>query len=251
MQPRTQSVRRFPIGLTAAAAIALAILLGLGFWQLRRLEWKTNLLARIAALQHAPARPISEVLSQAAGGGDVGYVRVAANCAPLARPGPATYRYSLRDNRVGWRLLSFCALRGAPYAGIVFDRGVVSRFTGSMSPTTATFLAPVTAIGILRAPGKPSFLDTPPTALPGGGVMLQSMTLASLKAVAARAGERTVAPFYLAVESERLAPLGVTPAALPEDIPNNHFVYALTWFGQAGVLFWMWAAYIWRWSVER
>jgi cytochrome oxidase assembly protein ShyY1 len=38
----------------------------------------------------------------------------------------------------------------------------------------------------------------------------------------------------------------LTPAALPQDIPNHHFVYALTWFGLAGVLVWMWAAYAWR-----
>jgi cytochrome oxidase assembly protein ShyY1 len=36
----------------------------------------------------------------------------------------------------------------------------------------------------------------------------------------------------------------VTPAALPQDIPNNHFVYALTWLGLAGVLAWIWAGYV-------
>jgi surfeit locus 1 family protein len=54
------------------------------------------------------------------------------------------------------------------------------------------------------------------------------------------------APYFLAVESETPAVPGVTPAALPQDIPNNHFVYTLTWFGLAGVLVWTWAAYVWR-----
>jgi surfeit locus 1 family protein len=237
--------------LTLAAAVGLAVLLGLGVWQLQRLAWKTNLLARIAALKHAPARAAIPTLDQAAQGAPVDYIRIKVHCAPITSPGPATYRYALRGGHVGWRLMGFCALPGAPYAGIVLDRGLVDRFTGRMSPVTAAFPAPVEAVGILRSPGKPSFLDTPPNTIAGGAVMLQSVTQASLDAIARRAGAAGAAPYYLAVESETPAPHGVTPAALPGDIPNNHFVYALTWFGLAGVLVWMWAAYVGRWAVER
>jgi len=38
------------------------------------------------------------------------------------------------------------------------------------------------------------------------------------------------------VESEIPAVSGLVPAALPQDIPNNHLVYALTWFALGGVL---------------
>ena len=244
-------MKRFPIGLTVAAAMGLAILLGLGVWQLQRLAWKRDLLARVAELKHAAPRPVGPVLADAAKGLDVGYARVAATCAltlvnMAVRTPPATYRYALRDGRVGWRLLTFCPLSGAPYAGIVLDRGLVIGFSGQMSPTTASFPVPVGVTGILRAPGKPTFLDTAPSTIPGGAVVLQSVDMAALSAVAARAGAAGAAPYYLAVESETPAPPGVTPAALPGDIPNNHFVYALTWFGLAGGLVWTWAAYVWR-----
>jgi surfeit locus 1 family protein len=43
------TARRFPIGLTIATAIAFAISCGLGAWQLKRLAWKTDLLASVAA----------------------------------------------------------------------------------------------------------------------------------------------------------------------------------------------------------
>ena len=36
----------FPIGLTVATVIALAILCGLGAWQVQRLHWKQGVLAR-------------------------------------------------------------------------------------------------------------------------------------------------------------------------------------------------------------
>ncbi|MBA3812770.1 MAG: hypothetical protein H0X27_14210, partial [Caulobacteraceae bacterium] len=63
----------------------------------------------------------------------------------------------------------------------------------------------------------------------------------------ARAGRLSrPAPYLLAVESERPAPAGVMPAALPQDIPNNHLVYALTWFGLAAVLAWVYGAMVWR-----
>ena len=46
---------RFPIGLTVASAIGIAILISLGVWQLQRLTWKEGVLAHIAALRQAPA----------------------------------------------------------------------------------------------------------------------------------------------------------------------------------------------------
>jgi surfeit locus 1 family protein len=235
-------VKRFPVGLTLAAAFGLALLVGLGVWQMKRLVWKDDLLARIAALQTARPRPIGEVLAAAARGADVGYVRVTATCGPPPATGPAVYRYALRDGRVGWRLMSFCPLAGAPWPGVVLDRGLVTRLTGQMAPAAATFPSPVQVTGVLRAPGQHSFLDAPARRAADGAVVLQSVDPAALRLVAGGAS----APYYLAVESEVPVPPGVAPAALPQDIPNNHFVYALTWFGLAGVLIWMWAAYVIR-----
>ena len=50
-------MRRFPLGLTLVAGVAFAILIGLGVWQLHRLAWKQELLAKIAALKVAPGSP--------------------------------------------------------------------------------------------------------------------------------------------------------------------------------------------------
>src|SRR5687767_4710826 len=85
----------FPVGLTVAVAIALAILMGLGTWQLQRLSWKRELLARIAALQTAPAQPIGPVLDRVATGGDADFTRVRATCPGLASA-PFVELYGLR-----------------------------------------------------------------------------------------------------------------------------------------------------------
>jgi surfeit locus 1 family protein len=113
-----------------------------------------------------------------------------------------------------------------------------------MSPTTQAFSAARSVIGVLRKPGARSALDAAPRRGQDGAVILQSVDAQAL-ALIAGPGARP-APYYLAAESETPSAAGLTPAALPQDIPNNHFVYALTWFGLAGVLVWTWAAYVWR-----
>ena len=237
-------MRRFPVGFTLAAAIALAVLLGLGAWQLKRLTWKQDLLAKIAALQHAPPRPLAEVLADAGRGGHVAFVRAGAECGPAAGAAPAIYRYALRNGQVGWRLMAFCPLADAPWSGIVLDRGLVDRFAGQMSPAEQAFPAPANVVGVIRSPGSGGPLDARPRRSADGAWVLQSVDPGALRLIAGP-GARP-APYYLAVESETPAPFGVTPAALPQDIPNNHFVYALTWFGLAGVLASIWASYVWR-----
>src|SRR4051812_24254052 len=98
-------VARFSVGLTIATAIAMAILIGLGVWQLQRLKWKEGLLAHIAALQSAKAHPIEPVLDALANGHDVDFTRVRVVCRGLARA-PALELYSIRDGQAGVRLIS-------------------------------------------------------------------------------------------------------------------------------------------------
>ncbi len=126
----------------------------------------------------------------------------------------------------------------------MLDRGLVNKLAGQMSPTAQAFPSARSVVGVLRAPGARSFVDVAPRRAADGAVIVQSVDAQAL-ALIAGPGARP-APYYLAAESETPTPAGLTPAALPQDIPNNHFVYALTWFGLAGVLTWTWAAYVWR-----
>lgn len=235
-------MKRFPIGLTVATLIALAVLVGLGAWQLQRLAWKERLLARIAALEGAPARPLADVLARARNGEDVSYTRVSVICAPLPGPPPMAFRYALRDGQVGWRLLTPCPLRGGPNDAILLDRGLVTRMGGLMAPVPARFPDPGAVVGVLREPGRRSWLSPPAPPGTDGLIVVQSLDGAVVAHLLGGLSSRSPAPYILAVESESPAPPGLLPAALPRDIPNNHLVYAVTWFGLAGVLAWVYGA---------
>jgi surfeit locus 1 family protein len=224
------------MGLTLAAALAFAVLVGLGVWQVRRLAWKTDLLARVAALRVAPAKPIAEVLAEAARGRDVEYRRVSADCVPAAGPAHDAYRYALRGGEVAWRLVSLCRLRGQPFDGVLLDRGLVTAFTGAMAPSVATIPGAAGVVGVLRAPGGKPILGPAETTPSGGVRVYRVLDRAALRDLAADNGVARAAPYILAVETERPAPAGLSPAPLPETIPNNHLVYALTWFALAAIL---------------
>jgi surfeit locus 1 family protein len=236
--------RRFPWGLTVTALIALALLVGLGVWQVRRLAWKEALLAKIAALQYAPARPLSDVLAQK---GSVEFVRVEAACAPAPVGARSLYRYAVRDDRVGWRLLGACRVVAGPYDGVVLDRGIIERFMGATSPQPASFPRATAVVGVLRSAGATPLLGPALMEQGPGYVAYRVLDPATLAQIAHAQGLARPAPYVLAVEQEAPPLAGVTPAALPQDIPNNHLVYALTWFSLALILVWFYGAMLIRW----
>src|SRR5687767_7770592 len=51
------------LGSTIATAVAFAMLMALGGWQMQRKAWKEGLLAQIAERSHAPPVPLAHVLS--------------------------------------------------------------------------------------------------------------------------------------------------------------------------------------------
>lgn len=216
-------IRRFPFGLTAAVAIAFAILVGLGVWQIKRLAWKEGLLAHIAALKTAAPVPIGPVLTRLQNGEDVEWTRVSASCAP-APAGPSPLRYALREGKIVWRAETFCILLHEPtYSGVVVDRGYVEATAGQTQAASADLPAPVSVVGVLR--------QVPIQPTKGGDFAV---------------GAKGPAPIVLVAEHEDPAPPGVTASALPAKISNNHLSYALTWFGLAATLLAVYAAMLFR-----
>lgn len=214
----------FPIGLTIATAIAFVLLCGLGTWQVQRLHWKEGILARIEALKTAPALPLVQVLTAQARPEDLAWTRVSVDCGDVDSP-PLPLVYGVREGDVVWRAQSPCAVLAGPYSMILVDRGVVPALTGQVAPPPRAFDPPRRVVGVL----------TPIAQLGGDRAKILE-----------RFPGRKAAPLVLMAETETPAPAGITPAPLPAEISNRHLEYALTWFGLAVTLLFIYAAMLWR-----
>jgi len=232
--------RRLPIGLTIATAVALAILAALGVWQLQRLAWKENLLARVAALQAAPAQALEPVLARRAAGQDVDFTRVVVECPGLAAA-PWLELYGLREGEAGARLISACRLAAGPYRAVLVDRGFVADSISARPLVDKASRAPLRLTGVLRSPDKPTFVT------PRNEIAANRWYSRDVPAMARALGVAAPAPVFLFAETATNPEWkALVPAPVPADIPNRHLEYALTWFGLAGALLAVYAAMLWR-----
>ena len=221
--------RRFPIGLTFATAVGLTILVSLGIWQLHRLAWKEALLARIARLETAAPVPAAAALDRAASPADLDMVRVRVDCPQLARAGFVEL-YGMLDGDPGRRLISACPVASDRYGALLVDRGFIPDAV-SARPASSGPEGPVSVIGVLRVPDRPSLFT--PKADPAGRLWFNR----DIPAMASALGAARPAPVMLMAETPSNPDFpALKPAPLPAAISNRHLEYALTWFGLAAAL---------------
>lgn len=225
-----RSRRRFRPGLAATliALPAFLVLLGLGYWQLERLEWKRGLIDAIEARGHLPPVALPAEIERPAEW-SFRPVRVTGRFAHdhthhlLAR---------VRDGRLGVELLTPLLRDGG--SPVLVDRGwVLADPSGDVAP----YVQPegeVVVEGFARVPeAVSSFTPDNRSAerewfsvdLPGlseqTGLELASVYVVAGPAAANGDAEAVTYP----------VPMGRLP-----ELPNNHLQYALTWFALAGSL---------------
>jgi surfeit locus 1 family protein len=225
--------------MTAFTAIAMAILIGLGVWQIQRLHWKEGVLARIAALQSARPQPLAAALTRASRGGDIEYTRVQADC-PDIETTPFVKLFTPADGGGGYRIITSCRLNGGPYGSVLVDRGFIAQeIVDRLRPDQAAALSrPI--IGVLRRGDARNFVT------PDNQPAQRLYYWRDIASMAHVLGAPSPAPTFLMLERPAPAELGPTPAPTPVDIPNNHLSYAITWFGLAIGLLGVYLASLWR-----
>lgn len=176
-------MKRLPFWPTLIVGIAIAIMIGLGVWQLQRMAWKEALLAEYQSAADKPAIAWPQV--------------------PDPQALPLYRRSSVQCLEVtGWRSSSGRSASGA--SGWVH---IASCRTGAEGPG-----AQVVA-GWSQRPDNPAWS--------GGAV------------------RGVIAPDSAAlvrlVASPPVAGLRPVQKPSPEDIPNNHWAYAVQWFLFAGI----------------
>jgi len=200
-----------------AAALAVAGLVSLGQWQLQRLAWKRDLIAKVETRVHAAPQPAP----RAAGSNDT-YRRVT-----------VSGRF-LHDRAT---LVQASTARGAGYwvlTPLVTDRG----FTLLVN---RGFVPPESRARYARPEGKVQVIGLMRLTEPGGGFLRSNDPAANrwysrdVTAIAAARQLRAPVANYF-IDAERGAPDALPVGGLTVlTFPNSHLSYALTWFALAAL----------------
>jgi len=210
---------------------ALAVLVGLGTWQLERRDWKEALIAELDRKLAAPPAdlPPRERWPQLKAAADE-FRRVAFPAEFL--PGEEARVYTsgspLRPDvsGPGYWVLSPARLTGGSI--VVVNRGFVPE--GRQDPKTRSEGEPssvIDIVGVMRWP------EARGTFTPADQSDKNLWFARDPAAMAAAHGWGAVAPFYIDQEAPP-APGGLPKVGpLKPSLPNNHLQYAVTWYGLA------------------
>jgi surfeit locus 1 family protein len=224
--------RPYP-GLTIATVIAVAILVGLGVWQLQRLQWKLALIATINGHMTAVPLPLDTVLKLPPD--QAQYHRVALDGVFLNRAESYVYTTALDGTPVYHVLTPFRTVEGQI---VMVDRGAVPLEKISPDTRPAGQIGGETLIiGIWRMPDSPGFFTPKPD--------LAKHIWYARDLAAMAAAWRVKLSTDGVIEADAAPNTGGLPLGgqTVVDLPNNHLSYAMTWFGLAAGLTGVYLAY--------
>lgn len=225
--------RRSWLGLLVPALLALAVLVGLGTWQLQRKAWKEGLIALLTARLDAPpiALPAPATWPGLDSAGEYRRVTFRATFDNADEALVYAAAAGFRPDVHGPGYWVFTPARLADGSRLIVNRGFVPE--GRQDPKTrpqGEVSGPIDIVGTMRWPDPRHWFT--PKDNPAQNLWFSRDPVA----IAAAKGLASVAPFY--VEQESPVPPGglPQPGRLVVQLPNNHLQYAVTWFGLAGVL---------------
>ncbi|HEY8564176.1 MAG TPA: SURF1 family protein [Beijerinckiaceae bacterium] len=217
-----------------ATLVALAILIGLGSWQLQRKAWKENLIAQVDARAHGAPQPLPpEARWPDWKAEDEEFRRVTAQ-GRLEPDKTVLLNGILPGATRGMPLQGyyvFAPLRLEDGGTVMINRGFIpSELKDQPGTPWRGEAGPTTLNGLLRAPERRSLF------VPENDPARETWFVRDVGEMARARGLDRVAPFYVEVENTPGAPPWPKPGQAFVDLPNNHLQYALTWFGIAATL---------------
>lgn len=214
---------RLNLSLTLWTIPALALLIGLGVWQLERLAWKRDLIAQRTSQLSLPPVAIDRVPKEWE---SFKFRRVRAEGHLLRSKDMRLVARSYKG-QVGVEIVTPLRLAGG--GAVLVNRGwAPTSWTDQEDGAAGQAMTPV--VGLLRAGGRPNMFT--PDNDPAHGTWYFVDVPAMVKA----SGLTDVRPYVL----EAVA--GPSPSGYPvggrtrTTLPNNHLQYALTWFALAVAL---------------
>ena len=212
---------------SVAALFGLAILIGLGTWQLQRKAWKEGIIAKIEARVTAPPATLDSVMGRLEAGVDVEYLHVAVT--GRFHHDKERYLYAPGTSGLAWQVLT--PLEWAPGRTVWVNRGLVpDARKAPESRREGQEQGIVSVTGLLRRPQAGTYTPRNDTArnvwyLADSGELTRS---------AFPDGKMEAVPAIIEADASATPPGGLPAGGVTRlTIPNRHLEYALTWYGLA------------------
>jgi surfeit locus 1 family protein len=223
---------------TAFALVALAVLVGLGTWQMQRRTWKEALIAKIAARVTAEPASLAVALRSYAEGGDIEYTHVVAR--GRFHHDKERYLYAPAKSGLGWHV--YTPLEFAPRRIVWVNRGFVpDALKSPQSRPGAEADGQAGIAGIVRLAPQPGMFT--PQNDPARNLWYWP-DAAAMTASAFAAQPVETAPVTIDADASPGSDTWPRGGTTRIDLPNRHLEYAVTWYGLALTLIGVYAAFV-------
>lgn len=232
---------RFRLVLAAATLVAFCALCSLGAWQLQRLAWKNDLVARTTARLGAPPIPLADALARADAGENLDYQPVVAEGA---------YRHNAAANVFGTYGGKAGVYVFAPFdwagpdgqsAVIYVNRGFAPQDFADPSTRADGLVSGLVRIeGLLRRAEVKRGLEK---SLAPEDQPTDNLYFTRDPKVLAAAHGFDAPSYYIDSFGAEIIASWPRGGLTRVEFPNRHLEYALTWFGLAGALVGVYLAY--------
>ena len=243
--------------LMAATLIGLAILIGLGSWQLQRRAWKLDLIEKVDARINAAPVSVDEILQLRASGQDVEYANVTVTGQYLNDS--EAHVFGTFDGKPGYYIFTPFQLapNGPSHADNHFDIVYVNRGFAPQSVKAVetrkdglvTELVTLTAVfrEYTPAPGIASLFT--PQNQPTDNIWYERSP-AAFAQIANLNNEQTAMTWYLE-DKAKASGTYPQPGTTRIDFNNRHLEYALTWYGLALTLVGVFIAFSYKYNPSK
>jgi cytochrome oxidase assembly protein ShyY1 len=230
------NVRRLAFGLFTLAMVA--VLIGLGFWQLQRRAEKHRLIAALderLAVAAAALPQASAWAGLAPDRDEFRRVTLTATYAPLPDAMVYSSGSAVRDDISGPGAWAFLPARLSSGEIVAINAGFVQNTMqdrAQQDRATGRFVTgqPVMLTGYMRFP------ESPGSFTPAENIGKRLWFVRDVPAMARALGWGPIAPFYLDLESPVPSSGIPKPGPLHVHLKDDHLQYAITWFGLAAVV---------------
>lgn len=247
VRPAEPKGRRFPWAASIVALAVFAVLIGLGTWQVQRLQWKEELIATIEERVRQEPSPIAELHTRMPEDGALEYTPVMASGTFLHDR--ELFFFATHQGQSGWFVYTPLMLApGESRASgevVIVNRGFVP--FDKRDPAARHGSQPgglVTVTGLVReAPReKPGFIV--PDNQPDKRTFFWKDWSAMVAAAGLEASEAV--PYFIDAGPSGQGTLPIGGVTII-DLPNNHLQYVITWYGLAAALAAVFLAWLRRW----